>query len=333
MSKRKLTKQQKTRISARHDARRERADSNNNPADKHLGPEQEGLVISHLGKAILVEAGDGSIYRCTIRQNLGHIVCGDNVIWQATEPESGVIIAIRERRSVLTRPDFRRKPKPVVANIDQIIIVAAPEPEISEYLIDRYLVILASTGLSGIILINKTDLLSATELQELQARLRLYQEIGYPVVFASVKQEHGLDDLVTQLRDRRSILVGQSGVGKSSLVKKLLPDLEIRIGALNEASQGKHTTTTAVLYHLPFGGDLVDSPGVRDFGIWDVDSERIIQGFREFHPFLGQCRFHNCQHDSEPGCAIKAAVDEGKIDARRLQSYHRMLKDIAGENA
>jgi ribosome biogenesis GTPase len=340
MAKRRLTERQKERIQAiqqkRCDRATERAKQKEHKLSSTLGTEQSGRIISHHGASLIVEAEDGELYRCVQRQNMEPLVCGDNIIWQASEDSEkreGVIVALQPRHSLLERPGFDGETKPVAANIDQIIVVSAIQPALSEQLIDRYLINAETVGIPPILLINKTDLLTEGEQQQLEQRLQLYQEIGYQLIFASVKLEHGLDPLIQQLQHRTSILVGQSGTGKSSLVKQLLPEQEIRIGDLSDTALGKHTTTTSVLYHLPNGGDLIDSPGVRDFGVWHIEPTQIAWGFIEFRPFLGKCKFSNCCHTSEPGCAIKQAIKDGNITARRLKNYHHMVQQAENSQA
>jgi ribosome biogenesis GTPase len=196
-------------------------------------------------------------------------------------------------------------------------------------LINRYLVAAELTDIPPAIVINKVDLLDAAARAGLEERLAVYVHIGYPLLYASTKEAHGLDTLRAQLRHKTSIFVGQSGVGKSSIIQSLLPEREIRVGALSEASGlGRHTTTSTVLYHFPDGGELIDSPGVRDFGLGHVDAQQIAQGFVDFRPFLGQCRFNDCAHAVEPGCALQAAVDNGELDRGRFESYHRIVKGL-----
>jgi len=320
MAQRKLNKQQQKRIRAKQEKTLKQIDDTRN---------QTGLVIQQHGKQAIVETLSGELVDCKVRQNLGNIVCGDKVIWQTTLEDQGVILAVEERKNVLARPDFRHKPKPFVANIDQIIIVTAVQPELSQHLLDRYLVILETVQLPGLIIANKTDLLSNEGLSVIHEQLAVYQNIGYPVLYTSTKIADGMNKLTTELQNRRSILVGQSGVGKSSIIKQLLPDLDVRVGKLTQANHGKHTTSSSVLYHLPCGGDIVDSPGIRDFSIWHIAAEDIESGFREFKDYKGQCRFNNCKHLNEPDCAIKQAVSAGKISGQRLASYQQMLEEIA----
>lgn len=326
MAKRRLTQRQRERIQSIQQKRRDRAEQRASdmpaPPDDSLGAEQPGLIVARYGHHLTVEHGEGQLQRCVARQNLDAIVCGDRVVWQSSGEEDGVITALQPRKNLLARPGPDGRMKAVAANIDQIVVVIAPRPEISENLLDRYLVAAELCGIHPVILINKTDLLNPAELQALRQRLGVYERIGYALLFASTHQEHGLDILNRQLRDRTSILVGQSGVGKSSLVKALLPDIDIRIGAISEDSGlGRHTTSSSMLYHLPLGGELIDSPGVRDFGLWDVEPEAVIEGFPDLRPFIGQCKFSNCSHRVEPGCALQQAVADGTVSARRLNSY------------
>jgi ribosome biogenesis GTPase len=179
--------------------------------------------------------------------------------------------------------------------------------------------------------VNKSDLLDTESRAKLEQRLAIYEQIGYSLLFISTRTTDGLRDLHQQLKSHTSILVGQSGVGKSSLVQALLPDLDIRIGALSQVTGlGRHTTTVTTLYHLPDGGDLIDSPGVRDFSLSPVPVDQLAQGFREFKAYLGQCRFHNCRHASEPGCAVQDAVRSGAINQRRLANYKELVRMMTG---
>ena len=181
-------------------------------------------------------------------------------------------------------------------------------------------------------LLNKTDLVNEENSDYLNSMLARYEEIGYPVTRASTESEHGLDELKATLREHISVFVGQSGVGKSSLVNSLLPGTDSRIGALSEATaKGRHTTTTARLYHFPDGGSLIDSPGIREFALWNMDREKVLAGFIEFRPFLGLCRFRDCKHEHEPRCALLAAEAEDKIRPERMASYRQIIASLTAE--
>ena len=283
-------------------------------------------MIANHGRAALVEDAAGALHRCSARRNVPRTVSGDRVRWESSGRGQGVITELLPRRTVLLRPDGPDKTRAMAANLDRVIIVVAARPSFPDELLDRYLAAAEIIGAVPLLVVNKADLLDDAGRHAMAERLQSFERIGYPVLFTSSRDHDGLKALHAALRDHTSILVGQSGVGKSSLVQALLPDLDIRTGALSEASGlGCHTTTVASLYHLPDGGDLIDSPGVRDFDLWTRDPVEVAHGFREFRDYAGQCRFHNCRHLSEPGCAVQEAARSGAIEARRLESYRRIV--------
>jgi len=285
-----------------------------------------GLVIVNYGKNQLVEDASGDIYRCVARRGLPQIVCGDEVEWQPTGKSAGVIETILPRRTVLLRADANNKSRPLVTNIDQVIIEAALEPALDYFLIDKYIVAADLAQAEPLIIINKSDLIRPEDRSRIEALISEYSTIGYTTLLTSAHENTGIEAFSNCLTGKTSILVGQSGVGKSSLIRRLLPDRDIAIGRLSAASGlGKHTTTSTTLYHLPHGGKLIDSPGVRDFHLGRIAGNELDNGFREFRPYLGHCRFNDCRHLSEPGCAINAAVADGHILKRRLESYRRLL--------
>lgn len=326
MAGRRLTRRQQERIGRSQERRRERVGQGAESLDEAgLGPEQTGLVIANYGRALIVEDGAGRLYRCAPRQNLGRLACGDRVVWQAASGGDGVVVAVGERRSLLTRPDYNGQPRPVAANLDAVAVVLAPEPEPSEYLIDRYLVAIAALDVQGLLVLNKIDLLDPVTLAALIERFEPYRRIGYPLLQASSHTAHGLDALSAWLRGRTSLLVGQSGVGKSSLIKALLPDREVRIQAVSQATgHGTHTTSASTLYHLPDGGDLIDTPGVRSFELGEISLNGLERGFPDLAPYLNRCRFADCRHETEPDCALREAVAGGEIAPRRLDSYRQL---------
>lgn len=326
MAGRRLTRRQQERIGRSQERRRERVGQDAESLDEAgLGPEQTGLVIANYGRALIVEDGVGRLYRCAPRQNLGRLACGDRVVWQAASGGDGVVVAVGERRSLLTRPDYNGQPRPVAANLDAVAVVLAPEPEPSEYLIDRYLVAIAALDVQGLLVLNKIDLLDPVTLAALIERFEPYRRIGYPLLQASSHTAHGLDALSAWLRGRTSLLVGQSGVGKSSLIKALLPDREVRIQAVSQATgHGTHTTSASTLYHLPDGGDLIDTPGVRSFELGEISLNGLERGFPDLAPYLNRCRFADCRHETEPDCALREAVAGGEIAPRRLDSYRQL---------
>lgn len=290
---------------------------------------QPGLILAHYGQSSLVEAENGDVLRCSTRRSLPRTVSGDRVLWQASSPREGVITAVLERDTILSRPDQNNRVRPVAANIDQIVVVIASKPSFEYGMLDSYLVAAELIGAKPVIVVNKSDLLDHDSRSKLEERLKVYQTIDYALLFTSTHSTDGLRDLHQQLKAHTSVLVGQSGVGKSSLIQALLPELDIRTGSLSQVTGlGRHTTTVAMLYHLPDGGDLIDSPGVRDFTLVKAPIEDLGYGFREFRPYLGQCRFHNCRHISEPGCAVQNAVREGHVTTRRLESYCRLVNGM-----
>lgn len=292
-----------------------------------------GRVVGRFGKHADVEDSDGTISRCHIRRTIDSVVCGDNVLFsKGADSESGVsgvIEIVKDRHSMLTRPDYYDGIKPIAANIDQIIIVSSVRPALSLNIIDRYLVACEDIGIQPVIVLNKVELLSAEERQQVEADLALYGELGYLVMFTSCKTQDGIDTLNALLNDKVSIFVGQSGVGKSSLINQVLPHAEELTGEISDNSGlGQHTTTAAKLLHLPAGGDLIDSPGVREFGLWHLPVERVTWGFKEFRNYLGGCKFRDCKHQNDPGCLLKEAVEKGEITEARFSSYHRILASM-----
>lgn len=296
------------------------------PAEKQSATDtRTGLVIVNYGKNLLVEDTDGTLHQCVARRGLQQLVCGDRVDWSPTGELTGVVEQLHPRRTALYKADGRNRQRPLAANIDQVAIEAAIEPAMDTFLIDKYTIAAELAGATPLIIINKSDLLSDADRRDIESRLQEYRRISYQFLFTSALENTGIDAFMDALTGRTSILVGQSGVGKSSLVKRLLPEQDITVGQLSAASGlGKHTTTTTTLYHLPEGGSLIDSPGVRDFRLGEVDAGELGNGFREFHDHLGQCRFNDCLHLGEPGCAIIAAVEAGRISERRMESYRRL---------
>ncbi len=337
MSQRRISRQQSFRIDRIQAERIARAEKREAKADAllaggDLGAEQTGRVIAHYGVQLAIEALEGELagqrFRCHRRSNIEALVTGDRVIWQpAAEGQTGVISALLPRESVLVRPDPYGKLKPVAANIDRILLVIAPEPTPSPELIDRYLIACETTGIRPVIVLNKSDLMTPAQAASLGALLASFAALGYETRTLSAHGDTG--DLHALVAGRAVVFVGQSGVGKSSLINALLPDVAQKVHELSANSKlGQHTTTTACWFDLPGGGALIDSPGIREFGVWHMDRDQLLAGFIEFQPFLGQCRFRNCSHAHEPGCALHLAVDEGHVQARRLASFQRLVTDM-----
>ncbi|GGJ97459.1 small ribosomal subunit biogenesis GTPase RsgA [Pseudomonas matsuisoli] len=334
MAKRQLTRRQQWRIEKIQEERAARSAKRESRAVEELqggdlGPEQPGQVIAHFGVTVEVEDAEGRVFRCYRRANLPSLVTGDHIVWRSGADDQGVIVALLPRKSELCRPDTRGQLKPVAANVDQLVITFAPLPEPHGNLIDRYLIAAEHAGIEPLLLLNKADLIGEGDSTRLDALLKTYRTLGYQVLEVSARNGLGLEELQGNLDGCVSVFVGQSGVGKSSLVNGLLPDAGTRVGELSEATgKGTHTTTTARLFHFPAGGDLIDSPGIREFGLGHVTREDIEDGFIEMRALFGTCRFRDCRHDREPGCALLTAVDDGRILPQRMDSYRHILASL-----
>jgi len=344
MSKRRLTRQQRLRIRESQDSRQAQAtsaDANAANAEGALGPETSGLVISHFGQQLEVESLSiediGAVYRCHQRANLPSLVAGDKVIWQADGAKSGVVVALEERRNVFSRPSSGGQLRPVAANIDLALVVFAVLPEPFPNLIDRYLVALECLNITPVLVLNKVDLLDTEEQADspnvgpgLEPLLTLYADLGYRCHRIACASGQGISALHQSLQDMTTVCVGQSGVGKSSLINQLANSEQAEVGNLSAGkNKGKHTTTTARLFHLD-NCRMIDSPGIREFGLWHISPEQLFDGFIEFGPFANQCRFRDCSHQQEPDCALRQAVVEGKVNQQRLDSYFHILKSLYG---
>ena len=335
--KKKLTKGQSRRVRSNQNKRLKREKDDIQWDETLLESAREGLVITRFGQHADIEDPEtGIIHRCNLRRSIQSLVSGDRVVWrpgvEALQGIAGVVEAVHERESMLTRPDYYDGVKAVAANVNQIIIVSAVLPELSLNIIDRYLIAAETVGIPPLIVLNKVDLLEAEDRKQVEETLSLYKEIGYEVRLVSSETGEGLDGLRDDLKGHISIFAGQSGVGKSSLVNSLMPEVDAEIGDVSENSGlGQHTTTAARLYHFPEGGDLIDSPGVREFGLWHLEPEQVTEAFIEFRDYLGGCKFRDCKHGNDPGCIIREAVEEGKIHQARYDSYHKII-DSMSEN-
>lgn len=335
--KKKLTKGQSRRVRSNQNKRLRRDKDDVQWDETLLESAREGLVITRFGQHADIEDPEtGTIHRCNLRRSIQSLVSGDRVVWrpgvEALQGIAGVVEAVHERESMLTRPDYYDGVKAVAANVNRIIIVSAVLPELSLNIIDRYLIAAETVGVEPLIVLNKVDLLDTENRQQVEQVLSLYQDIGYQLRYVSTDTGEGMDALKEDLKDHVSIFAGQSGVGKSSMVNALMPEVDAEIGDVSENSGlGTHTTTAARLYHFPEGGDLIDSPGVREFGLWHLEPEQVTEAFVEFRDYLGGCKFRDCKHGDDPGCIIREAMEAGKISQERYDSYHKII-DSMSEN-
>ena len=290
-----------------------------------------GRVLSSAGLATVVRCGDGRRFECSIRKVLrtmsrderSIVITGDEVLFLPTNSTKGVIERVNPRRGVLARGSQHRE-HILVANIDQVaIVVSAGEPALKPHLVDRFLVSAAKGEVGAIICLNKVDLIDPADLQTLCG---IYGQIGNEVILLSAARRLGLDRLRAVLRNRQTVIAGQSGVGKSSLLNALQPGLSLRIGEVSDwTKKGKHTTRNAELFELDFGGWVVDTPGIRQLELWDVLPEEIEGHFVEFRPFVRFCKFPNCSHVHESSCGVRSAVARGLISTMRFESYCKLV--------
>lgn len=316
-----LTRKQKWRIDKVQSDKIARADKAASKAESELDDEKEyqGRVITRYGQRQLVEDENGIVFQSVSRQNIGFSVAGDKVLFQKTKHNDAIVTAIYPRDNELKRQD-----KLIAANIDQLWLVVAIEPHYEFELIDRYLIMAENSNLPIGIIVNKIEL--STTKSKTENDFLNYQSLGYDVHFLSVKKQINLDFFKEQLVNKSHIFLGQSGVGKSSLINSLIPDLQLRVNEISSKSKlGKHTTTNTTIYHIPSGGDLIDSPGVREFQLDSLTELEIKSGFKEFRALSDACRFRDCRHINEPNCAVKESLDQGKINPNRYQSYLNIL--------
>lgn len=282
----------------------------------------EGTVVAAHGRHYLIELADGSTLPCFPRGKKSELACGDRVQLERSGEAQGVIDTILPRSSLLYRSnEFRQKL--IAANVTLVVIVVATEPSFSDELVTRCLIAAESQDIEALIVLNKCDLIE--RLPDAEAALSPFTRLGYSILHLSALGE--VDALRTQLAGQTSVLVGQSGMGKSTLVNALVPTAGARTREISEAlDSGRHTTTHATLYRLPDGAALIDSPGLQEFGLHHLSRSELEHGFREYRAWQGHCRFRNCRHDREPGCAIRGAVESGDIDASRHDTFLRLCQ-------
>lgn len=286
-----------------------------------MGASLEGQVIAAYGRQFTVELPDGRRVACVTRGKKSGAACGDRVRIAITSPDQGVIEAIQPRQSLLYRSDAFRE-KIIAANVTQVIIVLAAVPSFYEDLVNRCLVAAEAARIKALIVLNKADLVAETT--RAMETLLPYRDLGYPLLTLCAHRD--IAPLRPFLAGETSVLVGQSGMGKSSIINALFPGIHLETREISETlDSGKHTTTFARLYHLDADSHIIDSPGLQEFGLHHLKPDEIDHAFIEFRPYLGLCKFNNCHHRSEPGCAVLAAVEAGNIQRRRLAAFQKLV--------
>lgn len=281
-----------------------------------------GTVLANYGRGVLVQTDAGAVH-CALKGRKQRPVCGDRVAF-SMEPsaEAGMVESVEPRRNLIERIDARGRPEPVAANVDRVAIVAAPEPAPDWFLVDRYWAGARLAHVPAVLVVNKTDL----GAEPLAAEIANYRRLSLRCVEVAARSGDGLEALRAALAGGATLLVGQSGVGKSSLVNALVPHAQAQTAELTRDDEGRHTTTTARRYALSEASALIDAPGVRDFAPPAAATRAAEQGFSEIDALAGRCRFNDCRHYEEPGCAVRAAVAAGEIAPRRYESYRRLLR-------
>lgn len=284
----------------------------------------QGLVVASYGKRYDVELADKTRIKCVTRGKKTDLACGDNVNIKLTDKAEGVVESSLPRTSLLYRSN-EYKSKILAANVTQIVIVLATQPSFYEALLNRCLIAAEAANIKPLIVLNKCDL---NDDDNAKTRLQLYSDLGYQVVHLSAKQD--IQALHQYLANHRSVLVGQSGMGKSTIINALLPNMNVRTQEISTVlDSGKHTTTATHLYHLDSNSSLIDSPGLQEFGLNHLSNEQLELAFKEFKPYLGKCRFNNCKHSHEPDCAVINAVNNGKISNIRLSFYKSLSNELS----
>lgn len=329
MAKRRLTKRQQNRI-ATHQRKANAAVKALDIDESNLEAEQTGFVVAHFGTQVLVQSSANftNRQRCHLRANSETLVVGDNVRWQPGE-SSGVVNARLPRHNALERPGHRGIPKAVVANIEVLAIVFTSAPPAHRNLIDRYLVAAHHYDMTPLLVANKAEL-PAEKREEIVQICHDYRALGYNVIEVSTKADIGIDALKAAIKNKNLMLAGQSGVGKSSLTNILVPDANMQVGELSHAAdKGKHTTTASHWFAMDCGGGLIDSPGIREFGIMHLTPNAVVNGFIECVDHTHNCRFRDCDHKQTQGCAVQQAYTDGLISKERYASFHHLFQEAS----
>lgn len=284
----------------------------------------QGTVVAAYGKRFQVELSDKKRISCVTRGKRIDLACGDMVTIQLTDKHEGVVESTLPRKTLLYRSNAF-KSKMLAANVTQIIIVLATQPSFYEALLNRCLIAAEAANIKALIVLNKCDLADNDDAKQ---KLALYTSLGYQVLALSAKED--ISAIRPYLQGESSILVGQSGMGKSTIINALLPNEDVRTREVSHVlDSGKHTTTAAHLYHIDEDSQLIDSPGLQEFGLHHLSTGELEHAFIEFRPFLGKCRFNNCKHLQEPECAIKEAVLSHHVTAERLAIYTLLRMEIS----
>jgi len=321
MAKRRLSEQQQRRIKKAHQSI--------NAKNKDDKDTFQGLVISHRGGLINVEdSRNGDSIRCKPRTNLGSIICGDQVMVKAVKKDF-VIAAINERSNIIQRVDGFGKIHSVAANISQLVIFLSVVPEPNLFLLDQYLVSAEMNQIKPLIVLNKIDLLTEKSSDPFDLNA-IYGSLGYDIHRISLVDDKPIDDLNAAFNQHINLISEVSGAGKSSLIKKILPQHDsIKVAEISEFNkEGRHTTRTSTLYHLPCGGQLIDTPGIRGFNPVFNDRNDIKRGFKEIHDLSYDCKFNNCDHTHEPDCAVLNALEKNEISTIRYEHYVKLMNDF-----
>lgn len=297
-----------------------------------------GTVIQSTGAVHLVES-DGQIYSCTAKgklrlkgfRNTNPVAVGDLVNFEQSSEESGIIQSIHARRNCIIRKSINlsKESQVIAANIDQAVFVfTLKNPITTTVFTDRFLAAAESYSIPPVIIFNKSDIYTQEEIEELAGLMSTYHEVGYRVVACSVLKNKNLDEVREVLKDKVSVIAGHSGAGKTSLINSIAPGVNLKTEELSESHlSGKHTTTFARMLKLPFGGAIIDTPGIRGFGLVHLKKEETGHYFPEIFEKSHNCRYNNCTHSNEPGCAVKEAVEKGEISWTRYHSYLNILLD------
>lgn len=285
----------------------------------------QGIVVAAFGRQYEVRLDDGELLLCYPRGKKSLLTVGDRLEVERTG-DQGVVVSCAPRRSLLYRSDQYRQ-KLIAANVTQLVLVTATEPGFSVELLSRCLVAAENQDIRAVILLNKADL--GDKLDAARQQLAPFRDLGYPILELAALAGEGIAPLRELLQGQVSVLVGQSGMGKSTLINALIPDADAQTREISSVlDSGKHTTTFSRLYQLNESSSLIDCPGVQEFGLAHLDRQEIESGFPEFRPFLGQCRFRDCRHDREPDCALRHGLKTGAIQAQRFAHFQRMVQEF-----